>query len=412
MDQGDIETALTAAIEGGKVKGGIICASDAQGNFIYNKVLGSRTLLSGEKKPLELDDVVYLASATKLMASIAALQCVDDGLLTLTGDLSSVAPDLNAKQVLRGFAEDGQTPRLEPVKDSITLEMLLTHSAGTNYDFIDPVIAEWRQKCSPQPANPANHSVTFEESHDYPLGYQPGTSWMYGTGCDWAGRIIERLTGKTLGDFMQERIFSVLGFDDAEFYPVTRPELRKRLVDLNPDDPDAIGRAVLAGGGDHNKRLKGHFGGHGLFMTATGYLKVLRSLLVNDGKLLKPETVDDMFKNHLSPRASEGHRAALASVPMGTFFRVGIATGTKAGYGLGGLLTLEDVDGWYGANTLTWGGGHTFAWFIDRKNDLCGVGAIQASLPAEHETIAALKQTFRHDVYRKRQAWKDIEVSL
>jgi hypothetical protein len=69
-------------------------------------------------------------------------------------------------------------------------------------------------------------------------------------------------------------------------------------------------------------------------------------------------------------------------------------------------VTLQDVDGWYGERTLTWGGGMTFAWFIDRKNDLCGVGAIQASLPANADSIDALKQTFRHDIYRKRAEWK------
>lgn len=79
----------------------------------------------------------------------------------------------------------------------------------------------------------------------------------------------------------------------------------------------------------------------------------------------------------------------------------------NVGHGLGGLLTLDDIDGWYGEHTLTWGGGMTLAWFIDRKNDLCGVGALQAALPMDHEVITALKQTFRRDVYRKRAAWKD-----
>lgn len=72
-----------------------ICATDAEGHFVYNKALGQRTLLSGEKRPQQLDDV--LSSATKLVTAITALQCVEDGLLTLTGDLSSVTPELAAK---------------------------------------------------------------------------------------------------------------------------------------------------------------------------------------------------------------------------------------------------------------------------------------------------------------------------
>jgi hypothetical protein len=112
-----------------------------------------------------------------------------------------------------------------------------------------------------------------------------------------------------------------------------------------------------------------------------------------------------MFEHHLSMEATAAHHTALSS-PMGVFFRVGTAPDSKSGHGLGGLLTLQGIDGWYGERTLTWGGGLTFAWFIDRKNDLCGVGAIQASLPTDHGTVDALKDTFRHDIYRKRAEWK------
>lgn len=170
---------------------------------------------------------------------------------------------------------------------------------------------------------------------------------MYGPGLDWAGRVVERVTGRTLGEQMQQRIFDPLDINDAQFYPVTREDLRARLVDLNPDDPEAQGRAVLGGSAHMNKRGGGDFGGHGLFMSGVSYLKILHSLLANDGKLLKPATVDDMFQHHLSPQAKAGHQTVLTS-PMGHFFRVGLDAGTKLGQSLGGLLTLQDVDGEYG----------------------------------------------------------------
>ena len=407
MAEDNIETSFQTAIASGKINGAIICASDSEGSFVYNKTLGERTLLSGEKLPHQLDDVLFVASATKLLATVAALQCVDDGLLSLAGDLSSIAPELAAKEVITGFSEDGETPLLEPQVRPITLEMLLTHSSGLCYHFMNPHVARWREKFAPQAKDSgADERMTVEELFSYPLSFQPGSSWMYGPGLDWAGRIVERVTGKTLGERMHERIFGPLGITDAQFYPVTREDLRARLVDLNPSDPGGLGRAVVGGGVDPNLNTKGDFGGQGLFMTAAGYLKVLHSLLANDGKVLKPTTVDDMFENHLSPEASAGHHAALTS-PLGVFFRVGIAPETKAGYGLGGLLTLQDVDDWFGERTITWGGGSTFAWFIDRKNDLCGVGAIQASLPTDIPAMGVLKDTFRHDVYRKRAAWKE-----
>jgi CubicO group peptidase (beta-lactamase class C family) len=398
----DIETSFQAAIDAGKINGAVICATDAEGRFVYNKTLGDRTLLSGEKRPHQLDDVLCLASATKLIAAIAALQCVEDGLLTLDGDLSTVAPDLASKEVLTGFSEDGETPILEPAARPITLEMLLTHSSGLIYNFINPNIAKWCEKFS-APDEVGKRSV--EELIDYPLGFQPGEGWMYGPGLDWAGRIVERVTGLTLGDHIQKRIFDPLGIKSGQFYPVTREDLRARMVDLNPDDPEGLGRAVVGGSGDINLRTRGDFGGHGLFLAGDDYTKILRSLLANDGKLLKPATVDDMFEHHLSPQATESHQAALAS-PMGIFFRIGIDPDMKAGYGLSGLLMRQDVDGWYGDRTLSWGGGLTFAWFIDRKNNLCGMGAVQAALPVDGNLVGDLKQVFRRDVYRKHAAWK------
>jgi len=107
-----------------------------------------RTLRSGAKQPQRLDDFLFLASATKLITTVAALQCVEDGLLTLAGDLLEVVPDLvgHWKQVLTGFSEDGETPLLEPAVRPTTLEMLLTHTSGLPYDFLNPDAARWNKK--------------------------------------------------------------------------------------------------------------------------------------------------------------------------------------------------------------------------------------------------------------------------
>lgn len=396
----DIETEFQAAIDTGKINGAIISATDAQGHFLYNRALGRRTLLSGEHCPQQLDDVLYLASATKLMTTIAALQCVEDGLLTLDGDLSSIAPELGTKQVITGFSDEDKTPILQPLHRPITLEMLLTHTSGVTYHFMNPLLIQWRQQFDTFPPDSRRR---VEDAFAYPLTFQPGEGWMYGPGIDWAGRIVERVTQGTLGSHMQHRIFSPLGITDAQFYPVTRPELRQRLVDLNPSDPEAYGLAV-EGQAVPNKRSLGDFGGHGLFMTGPDYVKVLRSLLINDGKILSPHTVDDMFQNHLTrPETAAGHQTALAG-PIGMFFRVGTDPTSKVGHGLGGLLTMQDLDGWYGEGTLTWGGGLTFAWFVDRKNDLCGVAALQSALPLDGKLISDLKQSFRKGIYLERSA--------
>ncbi|KAL8980029.1 MAG: hypothetical protein Q9205_004785 [Flavoplaca limonia] len=403
-----IETSFHAAIEAGKINGAVICATNVKGHFIYDKTFGARTLLSGEKVPQRLDDVLFLASATKLITTIAAMKCVEQGLLSLDGDLSSIAPDLTAKQVITGFSDHGETPLLEPAKQPITLEMLLTHTSGVAYNFTNPLITKWCEKFDP----PGDIPRPVEEAFRYPLAFQPGTSWMYSVGLDWAGKVIERVTGRTLGENVQQFVCDPLGITDAQFYPVTREDLRSRLVDLNPQDPHAYGRAVVGGSSDVNRRAQGNFGGHGLFMPASDYIKVLRSLLANDGKLLQPATVNDMFQNHLGEEADVGYQAARTS-PMGPFFRVGIDPETTTGHGLGGVVTLEGVDGWYGEGTLTWGGGLSLAWFIDRKNDLCGICALQPALPdVDVAILETLKQKFRRDIYRKHAAWKEQQQTV
>lgn len=419
MASESIEPAFQAAIAAGKINGAVLCAADTSGAFSYQRALGERTLLSGENRPQQLDDMLYLASATKLITTVAALQCVEDGLLSLDDPVApKFAPELDKLQVLperpaKTESDDDPDPaapapelELEPPARPITLAMLLSHTSGLSYDFLVPRLAAWRARHQPPLAEGARRPV--EEAFDYPLSFHPGTGWMYGSGLDWAGRVVERATGERLGDRVRARICAPLGIppDDAQFYPVRGDAVRARLVDLNPADPEGLGRAVLGGSGEINKRSVGDFGGHGLFMTAEGYLAVLQSLLRNDGRLLRPETVEAMFRNYIiGPEAEEGFRAALEG-PHGVFFRVGIEPGVKVGHGLGGVLTLEDQEGWYGEGTMSWGGGLTFAWFIDRKNGLCGLGAVQAALPVDVEVVSELKQTFRHDIYRKYAAWK------
>lgn len=409
MSTTTVENSFQAAVEAGHINGAIMCAINTDGSFQYNKTTGDRTLLSGEKKPHQLDDLLFLASATKLMTTIAALACVQDGLLSLTGDLSHIAPELTDKQVLTGFTDDDQ-PILERPIRAITLEMLLTHSSGLAYHFLDPKIARWRSQNAPQAqsndtgsAKPTRYTV--EGLITYPLTFQPGNGWMYGPNLDWAGRIVERVTGITLLAYLQRRVFTPLNISSAQFHPVTREDLRARMVDLNPLDPEGLGAAVTGGSADMNKLTDGDFGGHGLFMTAPDYLKVLHTVMLSGSDktgIIDAKLVDSMFSNHLNNEEAITSHAGKCASPLGVFFRCGVDNGTALGHGLGGLLTLEDSKDWYGTHTLTWGGGVTFAWFVDRTNGLCGVCALQATLPVVNfQAVGELKQIFREDIYRK-----------
>jgi CubicO group peptidase (beta-lactamase class C family) len=204
---------------------------------------------------------------------------------------------------------------------------------------------------------------------------------------------------------MRQRIWAPLGIDSGAFFPVTSPDLRARMVDVNPSDPEGLGSIVFGamGAGALNKRAGGHCGGHGGFMSAEDYVKVLRSLLANDGTLLKPATAQDMSSPALSPEAAADHRAKVAS-PLGTFLAVGVPQDSKFGYATAGFLVMEDHEGWYGKGTVSWGGGLTISWFVDRKNNLCGITAPQSAGPADPMKMEDLKNAFRRGIYRAREA--------
>ncbi|KAJ6782031.1 hypothetical protein PWT90_06094 [Aphanocladium album] len=396
-----IETRSNSLIEAGHVNGIVCCATNASGDFSYTTALGSRTLPSGEKTAQRPDDVLSLSFATALITTIAALQCVEDGSLSLTEDICSHAPELESKQVLTGYTkspEDAQ-PILEPRKGPITLESLLCHSSGVVSDLMNEDLDRWCATFAPR--NP-DAQRTVEETYPYPLVFHPGEGWMWGPGIDWIGRIVEKVTGRTLGDFVQERVFAPLGITDAEFYPVQREDLQKRQVDRSPEDPEGYGRAAM--GGDGNKANKGDFGGLGLFMAAVDFVKVLQSLLSNDEKLLKKDTVEKMFKDHLKDSGSKDLNEALAG-QLGIFFSPDIATEVKTGHGLGGLLTLEDIEDGYGAGTLNWPGTMPLLWFIDRKKDLCGFVSTQAAVGNVHPRVSGLKHTIRKGIYAEYAEW-------
>lgn len=155
-----------------------------------------------------------------------------------------------------------------------------------------------------------------------------------------------------------------------------------------------------------NKCCRGHFGGHGLFMTAPEFTRILHYLLANDGKILQPATVDDMLRDHLGSEASASLAEVLAG-PLGPHIRPDPETESKTGHGLGAMVSLENVAVGYGEGTLGDIVSMPVVWFIDRKNDLCGFGCIQATLnPGGTSRVLGLKMSFQKQIYIEYAAWK------
>ena len=147
-----------------------------------------------------------------------------------------------------------------------------------------------------------------------PLIYEPGTSYIYSTGIDWAGVLVERISGQSLEEYFQEKMFKPLGLKDTTFIPRQDIQARLMKVRARPAGGPLIalpGRAV--GKPDTEAELKLHSGGGGLFGTSREYLLFLQNILACSGKnpnppafrLIKPETYELLFAPAIPPLSDD-----------------------------------------------------------------------------------------------------------
>ncbi|KAK4988997.1 hypothetical protein LTR50_003593 [Elasticomyces elasticus] len=356
------EHEFETAVAQHKIPGAVLAATNKDGSFTYLRAFGVRSLKTNES--LDVNHVMRIASCTKLMTSIAAMQCVERGLVGLDDDLAPVMPDLAGLKVLHGFAEDGE-PVLKERKNAITLRQLLTHTAGLGYDEIPP-LTKYRAK-HPKVSNNPGGGATVPERFNSPLTFEPGTSWGYGTNTAWAGKLVERLTGSTLEEYMSANIWKPLGCDSITFWPDSNEQVRSRLADVSMRTRDGglkhyAGPLLTHGATDC-------LGGEGAYASMPDYLKILHSLLRDDEKLLKKETAAQLF----SPQLEGERKAALNKALRVSMVATLPHRFTQSlDFGLGGAIMDEDDVGRRRRGTMIWSG----------LPNLCWVGNCSASIPS------------------------------
>ena len=144
-------------------------------------------------KPIEPDTVLAMTSCTKLMTTIALLQCLERGIFDLDEDVGRISPELKNVEIISDPEGASDTPTLKPKKTPITLRLLLTHSSGSCYDLMSPLLVKWQTDRGEAPWSAA----TIETRCNSSLVFEPGTSWRYGMRAEWAGKMIERATVET-----------------------------------------------------------------------------------------------------------------------------------------------------------------------------------------------------------------------
>lgn len=337
---------------------------------------------------MTLDSVFRIASMTKPITSVAAMQLVEDGDLGLDVPVSKYIPSFAKLQVLEGFDETTGAPKLRPASKPVTLRHLLTHTSGFGYKFWNPLLRE--ATTSGVIPNIPGKADSFLQA---PLVFDPGERWEYGINTEWLGRLIETVRGESLDEVFAKSVFRPLGMSDTHF---NVPEGKwPRLVSVH---------VRQANGGLKERRRPSparvtfYNGGGGLYSTAADYTQFLRTLLrggeLDGNRILKPDTVALMGQNHIGGLEAGRMLTVMPEVSNDFDF----FPGSVDHFGFGFLINSKPVEGGRAAGSLAWAGlDNTYFW-VDPTRDTCGVLMTQV-LPFYDAKVVELLGEFERAVY-------------
>jgi len=375
----EIDDGLRTAREGNAIPG-VVAMAASKKDVLYHGVFGVSDAATG--RALREDDIFRIASMTKPITSVAAMQLVGQGRLGLEDPVQKYLPEFAKVEIFESFDHATGAYKLRPATKSVTIRHLLTHTSGIGYDFTSPILRDFQPRAG----------------ETYPVGpflFEPGEQWHYGLSLDQGlGRVIEEISGQALEDYFRENIFVPLGMADTA-YNVPK-EKTDRLI---PNHRRQGNGMILRGQFPPNPSVQLPRGGGGLASTAADYVRFARMIL-NDGvlegaRVLQAETIAQMTKNQIGELSARALKTAMPERSADFNF---IAEGRDK-WGLGFLITVDQLPGKRLAGSLSWGGlNNTFFW-IDRARDITGVIYMQFQPFADPKALA-LYDAFERGVYR------------
>jgi len=380
-----IDGVLRQAVDAKDVPGVVAMAATDKG-LLYEGAFGTRLLDDGPA--MTLDTVFRIASMTKAITSVAAMQLVEQGKLTLDDPVPNIDPALGLPQVLEGFDAAG-APKLRPAKRPITLRHLLTHTAGFSYEVWDANTVRY-VKGSGMPTMASGKVAALR----LPLVFDPGDKWEYGINIDWVGRLVEAVSGQTLDVYFREQIFAPLGMKDSGY--VTSDEQRARQARVHQRQAD--GTPLAPQPLETPSTPEFWPGGGGLYSTGPDYLTFLQMLLhggnFNGAQLLRPETAALMGQNHIG------------NIPAGVMKTenparsndVDFFPGAEVRWGLGYMLNMQPGPNGRSAGTVSWGGIFNTYYWLDPVQRVTGLILTQI-LPFADQRVLQLYGQFESGVY-------------
>jgi CubicO group peptidase (beta-lactamase class C family) len=355
--------------------------------ILYEGAFGTRDSDSGVT--VRPDSIFAIASMTKAVASAAALQLVEQGKVKVDEPVARYLPQLARAHVLTGYDDAGK-PVLRPPATPITLRHLLTHTSGLSY-------ANWSQEMVTYLQRTGTVIPPGTVAPVTPLMFDPGTRWQYGTGIDFAGKLVEALSGLTLEQYLQKNIFEPLGMKDTSY--ILPREKFDRLVSAYRRQPDGALK-------QDERRLptppREYNGGGGLFSTCGDYVRFMQMILrhgARDGSTSRGEILTARSVTLMSTNQIGGIRAGILKTANPAVSADGdFHPGFTDKYTLGFLLNPEPYEGGRAAGSLAWAGiFNTFYW-IDPTRDRCAVIMMQFLPFVDKEAVGMLRD-FERAVY-------------
>lgn len=377
-----IEDVLRRAVNEKHVPG-VVAAVAIGDRVVFSHAVGKASDTAA--KPISDDAIFRIASMTKTVTSVALMQLVERGKVKLDEPASTYVPELATVQVLDGFDENGK-PKLRPPKSAITVRQLLTHTSGFAYEFLDAKLA--RYVASGGMPSMMGGGESFLHA---PLMFDPGTGWEYGISIDWAGKIVEKVSGRSLEDYFQENIFKPLGMSDS-FFNVP-PEKQARVVTVHQRNPDG----TLTEQPNQFKAVTFFSGGGGLYSTAADYLKFTRMLLkegkLGNARVLQPQTVATMRRNQIGDLQLVELKSQIPQLATNLTL-----PGQLDKFGFGFAISTKGIPDGRAAGSIAWAGiFNTFYW-IDPQRKTTAVLMMQ-TLPFLDQATRNVLVDFERAVY-------------
>jgi methyl acetate hydrolase len=375
-----IDANLRGAVERNDVPG-VVALVTNRDRALYEGAFGVADVAT--KRPLKPDSLFRIASMTKPVTSVALMQLVEQGKIGLDDPAEKYLPELANLNVIESFNAATGDYRLRPPATRPSVRQFLTHTSGLGYGFTSAIIRDFKPR--------AGETFPFG-----PLVFDPGERWLYSTSTDVVGRLVEVISGQKLEDYFREHIFAPLKMNDT-FYNV--PEAKgPRLVAQQQRAGARMDGDIILQSQQLGLTIAAPIGGGGLASTAEDYGRFMRMILnggaLDGARVLKAETVALMSQNQIGAVSVTALKSALPRSADFTF----IADGRDK-WGLGFLITVDQVPGKRSPGSLSWGGINNTYFWIDPTRGMAGVIMMQY-LPFADAKALAVYDAFERGAYQ------------